>query len=74
MMSWVLAIVFSLPISMVLSRQIGLSFMDYPVPASFSMGGVLTWALLVIVISTVASLFPALRAVHLTVTQVLAYE
>lgn len=74
MMSWVLAIVFSLPISMFLAREIGLSFMDYPVPASFSIGGILIWAVLVIVISIFASLFPALRAVRLTVTQVLAYE
>ena len=41
---------------------------------SFSMNGILTWALLVLVISIVASLFPALRAVRLTATQVLAYE
>ena len=74
MMSWILAIVFSLPISSFLAREIGLSFMDYPVPASFSIGGILTWAVLVIVISIFASLFPALRAVRLTVTQVLAYE
>jgi putative ABC transport system permease protein len=74
MMSWILAIGFSLPISTFLAREIGLSFMDYPVPASFSIGGVLAWALLVIIISVFASLFPALRAVRLTVTQVLAYE
>jgi putative ABC transport system permease protein len=74
LMSWLLAIFCSLPVSMLLAREIGLSFMDYPVPASFSPGGVLTWALLVIVISILASLLPALRAVRLTVTQVLAYE
>jgi putative ABC transport system permease protein len=74
MMSWILAIGFSLPISSFLAREIGLSFMDYPVPASFSIGGILIWAVLVIVISIFASLFPALRAVRLTVTQVLAYE
>jgi len=73
-MSWILAIGFSLPISIVLARNIGLSFMDYPVPASFSLGGVFAWAALVIVISIVASFLPALRAVRLTVTQVLAYE
>jgi len=74
LMSWMLAIACSLPISMVLAREVGLSFLDYPVPASFSMGGILAWAALVIVISIVASLFPALRAVRLTVTEVLAYE
>jgi putative ABC transport system permease protein len=74
MMSWILAIGFSVPISMLLAREIGLSFMDYPIAASFSVSGILIWAVLVIVISIVASLFPALRAVRLTVTQVLAYE
>jgi putative ABC transport system permease protein len=74
MMSWVLAIGLSVPISIVLARNVGVSFMSYPMPASYSIGGILAWAALVIVISIVASLFPALRAVRLTVTQVLAYE
>jgi putative ABC transport system permease protein len=74
LMSWFLAIGLSLPISIPLARTIGLSFMDYPMNASFSPEGVLIWAALVVVISIVASLFPALRAVRLTVTEVLAYE
>ena len=74
MMSWILAIGLSLPISALLARNIGEAFMDYPMPATTSPGGIITWAALVIIISIVASLFPALRAVRLTVTQVLAYE
>ena len=74
MMSWILAIGLSLPISSYLARTVGLSFMDYPMPATTSPGGIFVWAVIVIVISIVASLFPALRAVRLTVTQVLAYE
>jgi putative ABC transport system permease protein len=74
MMSWILAIGLSLPISVILARNIGQSFMDYPMPASYSIGGILAWAALVIIISIVASFLPALRAVRLTVTQVLAYE
>jgi putative ABC transport system permease protein len=74
LMSWILAIGFSLPISFFLARTIGLSFMDYPMAATFSPSGIFLWALLVVVISILASLFPALRAVRLTVTQVLAYE
>ncbi len=42
--------------------------------ATYSPGGVLAWAAIVIVISMVASLLPALNAVRLTVTEVLAYE
>jgi putative ABC transport system permease protein len=74
MMSWILAIGVSLPISSYLARTIGLSFMDYPMTAATSPGGILAWAAIVIVISIAASLFPALRAARLTVTQVLAYE
>jgi len=74
MMSWILAIGLSLPISSSLTRIVGLSFMDYPMAATTSLGGILTWAALVIVISVTASLFPALRAARLTVTEVLAYE
>lgn len=74
MMSWILAIGLSQPISNFLARTVGLSFMDYPMTATTSPGGILTWAAIVIVISIAASLFPALRAARLTVTEVLAYE
>jgi putative ABC transport system permease protein len=74
MISWVLAIGLSLPISVQLAHTIGQSFMDDPMPASISAGGILIWAVLVIIISGTASLLPALNAVRLTVTQVLAYE
>ncbi len=74
MMSWVLAIGLSLPISLFLAQNIGEAFMDYPLIASVSSGGILAWAALVGVISIAASLFPALNAVRLTVTEVLAYE
>jgi putative ABC transport system permease protein len=74
MMSWILAIGLSLPISSSLARIIGLSFMDYPMTATVSPSGILAWALIVIVISVIASLLPALRAARLTVTEVLAYE
>jgi putative ABC transport system permease protein len=74
MTSWVLAIGLSLPISLFLAQNIGEAFMDYPLTASVSSGGILAWAALVALISVTASLFPALNAVRLTVTEVLAYE
>lgn len=74
LISWGLALVLAVPLSMVLAHTIGLSFMDYPMAASYAPGGVVAWAALVIVISILASLFPAWRAVRLTVTEVLAYE
>ncbi len=74
MMSWILAIGLSLPMSSYLARTVGLAFMDYPMTATTSLGGILIWATLVIIISVTASLFPALRAARLTVTEVLSYE
>ncbi|MBN1303162.1 MAG: FtsX-like permease family protein [Anaerolineales bacterium] len=74
MLSWLLAIILSLPFSIMLARSIGQTFLSYAMPVSFSIAGILIWALLVIVISTAASYLPALKAVRLTVTQVLAYE
>ncbi len=74
LMSWILAIGLSVPLSIPLARTIGLSFMNYPMPASYAMSGILVWALLVVIISILSSFFPALRAVRLTVREVLAYE
>ncbi len=74
LMSWILAIPLSLPLSALLARNIGESFMNYPMAAVTSIGGILAWAALVIIISIIASLIPALHAVRLTVTEVLAYE
>ncbi len=74
MMSWILAIPLSLPLSSLLARNIGESFMNYPMAAVTSIGGILAWGALVIIISIIASLIPALHAVRLTVTEVLAYE
>lgn len=74
MMSWVLAIGLSMPISIALARSIGEAFMESPMAASYSLEGILGWAVIVIVISIIASLLPAMNAVRLTVTEVLAYE
>jgi putative ABC transport system permease protein len=74
LLSWLLAIGLSVPFSMILTRSVGMSFMNYAMPAVYSLAGVLIWAFLVIVISIFSSFFPALRAVRLTVTEVLAYE
>jgi putative ABC transport system permease protein len=74
LMSWLPSILLSFPLGTLLSRTIGLSFMDYPLTPSVSLAGIAIWTALVIVISIIASLVPASRAVRLTVTQVLSYE
>lgn len=74
MLSWVMAIFLSLPLSELLARAIGEAFMDYPMAGATSITAILAWAALVIVISIISSLIPALNAARLTVTEVLAYE
>lgn len=74
LLSWLLSIIISLPLSNLLAHTIGLSFMDHPLTPSYSLVAIGVWLLMVILISIIASLFPALRAVRLTVTEVLAYE
>jgi putative ABC transport system permease protein len=74
LLSWILSIIVSLPLSNLLAYTIGLTFMDHPLTPSYSLSGIGIWFLMVILISIIASLFPALRAVRLTVTEVLAYE
>jgi len=74
LMSWTLSIGLSYPLGALLGRNIGLSFMDYPLPPVIAPIGIVAWAILVVIISIVASVFPTLRAVRLTVTEILAYE
>jgi len=74
LISWFLAIFLAIPISTYLAQTIGIAFMSTPLPATYSPTGVWSWVILVIVISVIASFFPALRATRLTVTEVLAYE
>jgi putative ABC transport system permease protein len=74
LLSWLPSVLISIPISTLLSRTIGISFLDYPLSTNISPFGMLIWVGLVIVISIIASLMPANRAVRLTVTQVLAYQ
>jgi putative ABC transport system permease protein len=74
LISWILAIALSLPLSVFLARMIGNSFMDNPLSVVIAPTAVLAWLALVVFISGAASLLPAMHAVRLTVTQVLAYE
>jgi putative ABC transport system permease protein len=70
--SWLLAIPFSIPgaylFNVILSQAI------MPMAFSFSIPGLITWLLIVCVLSTVASLWPAVRATRISVRESLAYE
>lgn len=74
LMAWLAGIVLALPISLFLSRRIGIAFVDRPLEFAFSWAGILVWLAVVLVVSTLATLVPATAAARVTVRETLSYE
>ncbi len=72
--SWVVAALLSLPISLLLSYIVGHSFFKAGLSYSYAWSGLVIWLALALGLSAVASWLPARRASRLTVRDVLAYE
>jgi len=73
-MSFVLAVLVSVPITYLLSWIIGVALFQTPIDVVFTYLGYAIWLGLVLVLSTVASIVPARNAARLTIREVLAYE
>ncbi len=73
LLSWVLGVIVSVPLSWVLTRVLGQA-MKFPLSFAFSLEGVLVWLALVVLISVLASLLPAYRAARISVAEAIAYE
>ena len=74
LITWVLAIGLSFPISSVLLSIVGEAMMGSALKLSFTPFGILIWLGMVIILSAVASIMPARNAARLTINEVLAYE
>jgi putative ABC transport system permease protein len=74
LISWVVAIVLSFPISLVLLRIIGEAILNADLPLTVTPAGFLIWLAVVVFLSVVASMVPARSAARLTIREVLAYE
>jgi putative ABC transport system permease protein len=74
LLTWLLAIGASYPISDALLNIISESMMGTSMELTFTWGGVLIWLGVVAVISFLASILPARNAARLTIQEVLAYE
>jgi putative ABC transport system permease protein len=72
--SWLLAVPLSIPVSVLLARAF--SRIMIPVPVHYLPDGVgmLLWLVVVVVVSTVSSAWPARRAVGVPTATALAYE
>jgi putative ABC transport system permease protein len=72
-LSWLLALPFSYPGGQLFSDLVGQT-MHVPFNYSYSTGGVVIWLLIVIVLSALASVWPAWRATRVSVREALTYE
>lgn len=72
--SWTLAAILALPISRVLSDQVGNLFLGSPFSYVYSVSGALLWLAIAVSLAALASFVPAWNASRLTVRDVLAYD
>lgn len=72
--SWVLAVPLSIPGAHLFSRVVGRTLLQSPLEFSYSSNGALAWLLIVVALSTLASLWPAWQATTVSVREALAYE
>ncbi len=74
LLSWIVGILLALPLGYLLGYAVGIAFLQSPLPFAFSIGGALLWLGVVVILSAMASYWPARRASRLTIREVLAYE
>ena len=74
LLSWIVGTLLSYPISILMSRQLGLALINIPLNFHYSLLTAALWFFVLQAVAIVASLGPARGAVRLTVREVLAYE
>jgi putative ABC transport system permease protein len=74
LISWVISILLSIPITIVLCTGVGMALLTAPMPPVYGLTGILVWLIGTLIIGTLASALPAHRASSLTVRDTLAYE
>ena len=72
--SWVLSIIFSLPITLAMNYGVGVSMFQSPLDFVFGVQGILIWLAGVLLLASFASLMPAWNASRLTIREILSYE
>jgi putative ABC transport system permease protein len=73
-LSWLFSIPLSIPGARLFGDVIGEAILELPLDFAYSTGGLALWLLIVVVVSALASLWPALRAAGVSVREALAYE
>jgi putative ABC transport system permease protein len=73
-LSWLFAVPLSYPGARLFSDVVGGQLLNLPLDFVYSVGGMLLWLGIVIGLSALASLWPALQATEVSVREALAYE
>jgi putative ABC transport system permease protein len=74
LLSWLIAIVVTIPVGRGLSAMMGSFIFGRPATPAYSLTGALLWLPIVLLIAFISSLMPARRAVRISVREALAYE
>jgi putative ABC transport system permease protein len=74
LLSWLIAILLAFPLSKALSDAVGISILQSRLHYTFSTGGTIIWLVIALLLSALASFWPARNASRVTVREVLAYE
>jgi len=74
MISWLIGALVAIPLGQLLSEALGIVIFQMPLHYVVATDGVIIWFIVVLVISTLATVLPAHNASRLTVREVLAYE
>ena len=74
LLSWLFGALLALPLSKLLSDNLGLIFLKVPLAYGFPISGVLIWLLIMIILSALASVLPARSASEVSVNKALSYE
>jgi putative ABC transport system permease protein len=73
-MSWALTVPASYPGARVFSRLVGAQLVDIPLDFAYPVLSLIVWLVIIVVVSALAGLWPALRASRISVRESLAYE
>jgi putative ABC transport system permease protein len=72
--SYLIGIAASFPVSFILTNLVNQAIFGAPSKFVITLKGIILWFFILIVLSLIASYFPARNAARLTIREVLAYE
>jgi putative ABC transport system permease protein len=73
-LSWLLAVPLSYPVARLFNDMVSRTIFRVPLDFYYAVNGAVGWLAIAVVLSAVASLWPALKAAQVSVREVLAYE